>query len=54
VSNGDGGVRGRVDLTKETYAQAPYYAEPEHTDVHDRGSRLMEILQDAVVVLEFQ
>ena len=54
MSNGDGGARGRLDLTKETYvARALYYAEPEHTDVHDRGSRLMELLQDAVV-LEFQ
>ena len=51
MSNGDGGLRGRVNLTKGPYARAPYYAEPEHTDVHDRGSRLMELLQDAVVVL---
>ena len=42
-----------VASTKETYARAPYYAEPEHTDVHDRGSSLMELPQDAVV-LEFQ
>jgi uncharacterized membrane protein (DUF373 family) len=32
-------------------ARAPYYAGPEHTDIHDRGSRLMELLQDGVVVL---
>jgi uncharacterized membrane protein (DUF373 family) len=32
-------------------ARAPYYADPEHTDIHDRGSRLMELLQDGVVVL---
>ena len=43
MSNGNGGVRGRVDLIKETHAQAPYYAEPEHTEVHDRGSRLMAL-----------
>jgi uncharacterized membrane protein (DUF373 family) len=50
VSNGDGGARGRVDLTKETHAWAVRSPEPEHTDVHDRGSRLMELLQDVVVV----
>lgn len=49
MSNGDGGARGRVDLTQKTYALG--YAEPEHTDVHDRGSRLMELFQDVVVVL---
>ena len=54
MSNGDGGARGRVDLTKETNARAPRSTEPEHTDVHDRGRRLMDLLQEAVVVLEFQ
>ena len=43
----DGGSR--VEPKRE--ARVPYYAEPEHTDVHDRGSRLMELLQDSVVVL---
>jgi uncharacterized membrane protein (DUF373 family) len=43
----DGGSR--VEPKRE--ARVPYYAEPEHTDVHDRGSRLMELLQDVVVVL---
>src|ERR671910_1158715 len=38
-------------VTRETRARAPYYADPEHTDIHDRGSRLMELLQDGVVVL---
>ena len=42
-------MRGRVDLTKETHAQASSYAEPEHIEVHDRGSRLMELLQDQIV-----
>jgi uncharacterized membrane protein (DUF373 family) len=32
-------------------ARAPRYSKPEHTDVHDKGSRLMELLQDLVVVL---
>jgi uncharacterized membrane protein (DUF373 family) len=48
---GDGGARGHVDLAEETYAQALDYAEPEHTDAHDRGSRLLELLQDLVVIL---
>ena len=43
----DGGSR--VEPKRE--ARVPYYAEPEHTDVHRIGSRLMELLQDAVVVL---
>jgi uncharacterized membrane protein (DUF373 family) len=45
----DGDVRGHAGLTRE--ARAPEYAEPEHTDVHERGSRVLELLQDAVVVL---
>ena len=41
-----------MNLTEDALARAPdYFAGPEHTDVHDRGSRLMELLQDAVVVL---
>jgi hypothetical protein len=32
-------------------ARAPRYSKPEHTDVHDKGSRLMELLQDLVVLL---
>ena len=43
----DGGSR--VGPKRE--ARVPYYADPEHTDIHDRGSRLMELLQDGVVVL---
>jgi uncharacterized membrane protein (DUF373 family) len=49
VSNGD--ARGHVDLTEKTYARASRSLEPEHTDVHNRGSRLLELLQDAVVIL---
>jgi hypothetical protein len=26
-------------------------SEPKHTNIHERGSRLLELLQDAVVVL---
>lgn len=51
MSDGDGDVRGRVELNEETYAGTPDYRGPEHTDVHDRGSHLMELLQDVVVVL---
>lgn len=51
MSNRDGGARGPVDLTEESYARASDYAKPEHTYVHDRGSLPMELLQDAVVVL---
>jgi uncharacterized membrane protein (DUF373 family) len=51
VSDEDGGARGPVDLTEEGYARAPDYAVPEHTDVHRIGNRLMELMQDAVVVL---
>ena len=37
MSNGDEGARGRVDLTKETYARAALRSpEPEHTNVQDR------------------
>jgi uncharacterized membrane protein (DUF373 family) len=43
----DGGSR----VGPKERARAPYYADPEHTDIHDRGSRLMELLQDGVVVL---
>jgi uncharacterized membrane protein (DUF373 family) len=43
----DGGSR----VGRKERARAPYYADPEHTDIHDRGSRLMELLQDGVVVL---
>lgn len=32
-------------------ARASRYSKSEHTDVHDKGSRLMELLQDLVVVL---
>ena len=49
MSNEDGGARGSVDLTEEIYT--PDYERPEHTDVHLIESRLMELLQDAVVVL---
>jgi hypothetical protein len=51
VSGEDGGARSPVDLAEEAYARAPDHAGPEHTDVHDRGSRTMELLQDAVVLL---
>jgi len=51
VSNKTGDTRGRVDPTEKTHARALDYTEPEHTDVHHRGSRLMELLQDVVVVL---
>ena len=51
VSNKTGDTRGRVDPTEETHARALDYMEPEHTDVHHRGSRLMELLQDVVVAL---
>jgi uncharacterized membrane protein (DUF373 family) len=51
VSNEDGGERSPVDLSEEAYARAPDYAGPEHTDVHRIGSRLMELLQDAAVVV---
>lgn len=47
----DEGARSSIDLSEEGYARAPDYAEPEHTDVHRIGNRLMELLQDAVVVL---
>jgi uncharacterized membrane protein (DUF373 family) len=43
----DGGSR----VGPKERARAPYYADPEHTDIHDRGSRLMKLLQDGVVVL---
>jgi len=49
VSKEDGGASGPADLTEETYT--PDNARPEHTNVHLIGSRLMELLQDAVVVL---
>ena len=49
MSSGD--VRGRSGLARGAYARAPEYAEPEHTDVHERGSRVLELLQDTVVVL---
>ena len=51
MSNEDGGERSPVDLSEEAYARAPDYAGPEHTDVHRMGSRLMELLQDAAVVV---
>jgi uncharacterized membrane protein (DUF373 family) len=45
VSAGDG-------RSEEQYnARASRYSKPEHTDVHDMGSRLLELLQDLVVVL---
>ena len=41
-----------MNLTENALARAPRNNPGlEHTDVHDRGSRLMELLQDAVVVL---
>jgi uncharacterized membrane protein (DUF373 family) len=46
-----GGERSPVDLSEEAYARAPDYAGPEHTDVHRIESRLMELLQDAAVVV---
>jgi uncharacterized membrane protein (DUF373 family) len=48
---GGGGARIPVEPTEETHARVSDYAEPAHTDVHDKGSRLMELLQDAMVVL---
>jgi uncharacterized membrane protein (DUF373 family) len=52
VSAEDGDARSPMNLTEDALTRAPdYFAGPEHTDVHDRGSRLMELLQDAVVVL---
>jgi uncharacterized membrane protein (DUF373 family) len=50
MSNGDGGARGHVNLNEKSDARAPGSA-PEHTDVHNKGSRLLELLQDAVVIL---
>src|SRR5829696_1413601 len=46
-----GGERSPVDLSEEAYARAPDYAGPEHTDVHRMGSPLIELLQDAAVVV---
>ena len=40
-----------VKLPEEVYGRAPEYAEPEHTDVHHRMSRWLELLEDALVVL---
>jgi uncharacterized membrane protein (DUF373 family) len=51
MSNEDKGAKGNVNLTGETWSRASDYAEPAHTDVHNKGSRLMELLQDIVVVL---
>ena len=51
MSNGDGDARGSVDPTEKTHARAPHSLEPEHTDVHYRASRTMELLQDTVVIL---
>jgi hypothetical protein len=44
-----GGGRGLVGLREESYT--PDYARAEHTDVHDSGIRLIELLQDVVVVV---
>src|SRR5215204_7122551 len=46
-----GGERSPVDLSEEAYARAPDYVGPEHTDVHRMGSPLIELLQDAAVVV---
>jgi uncharacterized membrane protein (DUF373 family) len=52
VSAEDGDARSPQNLTEDALARAlDYFAGSEHTDVHDKGSRLMELLQDAVVVL---
>jgi len=45
----DGDVRELTRLTWDARARAPRYAE--HTDVHERDSRVLELLQDALVVL---
>lgn len=49
----DGSGDGRVPAgpTRGSGAGAPGFAEPQHTDVHDRGNRLLELSQDAMVVL---
>jgi hypothetical protein len=45
----EGNARSPVGLREESYI--PEYARAEHTDVHDRGSRLMYLLQDVVMVV---
>jgi uncharacterized membrane protein (DUF373 family) len=49
MSNED--AKGHVGVPENTWSRASDYAEPAHTDVHNKGSRLMELLQDVVVVL---
>jgi uncharacterized membrane protein (DUF373 family) len=51
MSDEDEGAQGHDNLTEDTWSRASDYAEPAHTDVHNKGSRLMELLQDVVVVL---
>lgn len=49
---GDGHSEGQDDSGEETHdARASSAPEPEHTEVHDKGSRLIELLQDVVVAL---
>jgi len=47
----DGGPPAPAGLTQETRARDSDYSEPEHTDVHKWLSRMLELLQDAVMVL---
>jgi uncharacterized membrane protein (DUF373 family) len=52
VRAGDGHSEGQDDSGEEADdARASSAPEPEHTDVHDKGSRLIELLQDVVAVL---
>jgi uncharacterized membrane protein (DUF373 family) len=52
VSAGNGRSEGRVGTGEQAYdGRASSSPEAEHTDVHDKGSRLIELLQDVVVLL---
>jgi uncharacterized membrane protein (DUF373 family) len=51
MSDGDRKSHAPGGVTRETRARASDYSKPEHTDVHNKGSRVLELLQDGVVVL---